>query len=63
MSHLEAFVDSPEWGNDHGQVGHGVPELGDVRSDDVVLFAPVDQGRGFAPKSFVHINRRHNAES
>ena len=30
MSHLEAFVDSPEWGNDHGQVGHGVPELGDV---------------------------------
>ena len=30
MSHLKAFVHAPEWGNDHGQVGHGVPELGDV---------------------------------
>ena len=30
LSHLEGFVDAPDWRNDHGQVGHSVPELGDV---------------------------------
>ena len=30
LSHLEGFVDAPDWRYDHGQVGHSVPELGDV---------------------------------
>ena len=35
----------------HRQAGEGVPELGDIRSEGVVLLAPVDARGGNAPEA------------
>ena len=57
------LVDPVDGRNDHGEVGDGVPELGDIPGHRIVLLTPVEGGGGLAPETvpirWCHVDNGH----